>query len=311
VSTDIGRLMVDVVDAYTLSADSGNGPHVSGATVRVTNALTGEVAITGTTGEDGLFCTDYENNKLKEGTYYVYVTAPNHFYAEKTITVDPGVDNQLEVFLNYETVKITYTVERTTVEDEYKTVLLMDIVPDIPQAIVVPDLPGNWGVGQHAYSVRLTNKGRLTAYTPYLEFPNIDGYTFKVMSDYPAVIYPDESFDVTIEYTGPENAEKSMLGYIRMYYAFKLQGEMHWGSELYACVIGRGDILFLEGGGLPMSGSDLEGRNFGEYTPPSPGAGWGGANFFDIELGSGGTKEPTIQIRDYTKSVDNRVRLQF
>ena len=311
VSTDIGRLMVDVVDAYTLSADDGNGPHVSGATVRVTNALTGEVAITGTTGDDGLFCTDYENNKLKEGTYYVYVTAPNHFYAEKTITVDPGVDNQLEVFLNYETVKITYTVERTTVEDEYKTVLLMDIVPDIPQAIVVPDLPGNWGVGQHAYSIRLTNKGRLTAYTPYLEFPNIDGYTFKVMSDYPAVIYPDESFDVTIEYTGPENAERSMLGYIRMYYAFKLQGEMHWGSELYACVIGRGDILFLEGGGLPMSGSDLEGRNFGEYNPMTPGGSWGGDAFFDIELGSGGTKEPTIQIRDYTKSIDNRVRLQF
>ena len=310
VSTDIGRLLVDVVDAYTLSADDGNGPHVSGATVKVTNALTGETAITGTTGDDGLFCTDYENNKLKEGTYYVYVTAPNHFYAEKTITVEPGVDNQLEVFLNYETVKITYTVERTTVEDEYKTVLLMDIVPDIPQAIVVPDLPSNWGVGQHAYSIRLTNKGRLTAYTPFLEFPNIDGYTFKVMSDYPAVIYPNESFDVTIEYTGPEDAKKTSLGFIRMYYAFKLQGEMHWGSETYACAVGRGDVLFIEGGGMPMSGSDREGRNFGEYHPPVEGIGWGW-EAVDPGLGNIGTREPDIQIRDYTKSVDNRVRLQF
>ena len=58
-----------MVDAYTLGADDGNGPHVSGATVRVTNALTGEVAMTGTTGDDGIFATDYETNKLKEGTY--------------------------------------------------------------------------------------------------------------------------------------------------------------------------------------------------------------------------------------------------
>ena len=61
-----------------------------------------------------------------------------------------------------------YTVERTTVEDEYVVVLTMDVVPDIPQAIVVPTLPGNWGCGTNTYSIRLTNKGRLTAYNPYM-----------------------------------------------------------------------------------------------------------------------------------------------
>ncbi len=311
VSTDIGRLLVDVVDAYTLGADDGNGPHVSNATVRVTNAFTGEVAITGTTGEDGIFATDYETNKLKEGTYYVYVTAPNHFYSEKTITVDPGVDNPLEVFLNYETVKITYTVERTTVEDEYKTVLVMDIVPDIPQAIVVPDLPTSWGIGQKAFSIRLTNKGRLTAYTPFLEFPNIEGITFKVASDYPEVLYPNESTDVTVEYTGPDSPGQTYVGYILMHYAYKMRGELYWGSETYAASMGQGDVVFLVGGGLPTASHDTEGRNFGTYTPPSYGSSGGIGFNYEDGIGTIGIREPVIQVRDYTQSIDNRIRLQF
>ena len=308
VSTDVANLTVDVVDAYTKGADDGNGPHVAGASVKLTNALTGEVAMTGTTDANGLFYTD---GQVKEGTYYVYVTAPNHYYAEKTITLDPGVENQLEVFLNYEAVKITYTVERTTVTDEYKTVLLMDIVPDIPQAIVVPDLPDTWGRGQHAFSITLTNKGRLTAYTPYLEFPNVEGATFRVMSDYPEVIYPGESFDVTVEFTGPEDAQKTSLGYIKMHYAYRLQGDTYWGSETYAAIMGYGELLLLPGGGMPMAGSSKEGRNFGTYNPPSASAGFGGIGFVDTPLGGGGVKEPDIQIRDYTRSIDNRVRLQF
>ena len=307
VSTDVANLTVDVVDAYTLGADDGNGPHVAGASVRITNALTGEVAMTGTTDENGLFYTD---GQVKEGTYWVYVTAPNHYYAEKTITLDPGVENQLEVFLNYEVVKITYTVERVTVTDEYKTVLSMDIVPDIPQAIVVPSMPENWGTGNHAYSVTLTNKGRLTAYTPYLEFPNIDGVTFKVLSDYPAVIYPNESFDVTVEFDGPETAARTSLGYIAMHYAYRLRGETYWSSETYAALMGGGPVVQLPSGGLPTGKSDTEGRNFGTYNPPR---GSSGFSLWPVDdsLGDAGVVEPEIQIRDYTKSVDNRVRLQF
>ena len=306
VSTDIATLMVDVVDAYTLGADDGNGPHVGGASVRLTNAMTGEVAMTGTTDDTGIFRTDI----LKEGTYYVYVTAPNHYYAEKTITVDPGVENQLEVFLNYEVVKMTYTVERTTVTDEYKTELIMDIVPDIPQAIVVPDLPANWGLGNHAFSVKLTNKGRLTAYTPYMEFPKIDGVTFKVISDYPAVIYPNESFDVSVEFSGPETAYLTMLGYIKMNYAFKMQGELYWSNEVYPAMMGSGDIIMLPNGGLPGADYDTEGKNFGRYNEFKPFF-YPGGGFAMPDDGLGGAVEPEVQIRDYTKSIDNRVRLKF
>lgn len=247
VSTDIGTLTVDVVDAYTLGAESGDGPHVSGATVRLTNNLTKEVVMTGTTDGNGLFTTDI----LKEGTYDVYVTAPNHYYAVQTITVNAGEENAVEMFLPYKAVKVTYTVEETTVVDEYRTVITMDVVPDVPQAVLVPTLPASWGCGQQTYSVRLTNKGRMTAYNPYLEFPNIDGYTFTVKSEYPKEIYPGDSYDVTVEYNGPETSYGSQIGGIVMHYGYKLRGEMYYGSDTYAAKVGCfGQPVILPGGAL-------------------------------------------------------------
>ena len=302
VSTNLTTLTVDVVDAYTLGADDGDGPHVSGATVRLTNALTGEEVMTGTTGEDGLYTTDI----LKEGTYYVYVTAPNHYYTEKTITVSPGEENSLQVFLNYQAVKMDYTVERTTVEDEYVVVLSMDVVPDIPQAIVVPTLPGNWGCGLNTYSIRLTNKGRLTATNPYLEFPVIEGYSFTVKSAYPDVIYPNESYDVTVEYQGPENQKESCIGGIRMHYSYQLQGNTYQTSETYAIKVGCDDgmPMILGGGGLD---GDVNNVNLG-----------GNDADLNVDLNAaeqqdekGNTDMPTINVRDYTQTNNNAITMQF
>ncbi len=302
VSTDLTTLTVDVVDAYTLGAEDGNGPHVSGATVRLTNALTGEVVMTGTTGDDGLYTT----NILKEGTYYVYVTAPNHYYTEKTITVSPAEENTIQVFLNYQAVIMDYTVERTDEDDEYVVVVSMDIVPDIPQAIVIPTLPKNWGCGLNTYSIRLTNKGRLTATNPYMEFPVIDGYTFAVKSPYPDVIYPGESYDVTVEYNGPEELKESYIGGIRMYYSFELQGESHQTSETYAIKVGCDDgiPMLIGGGGL---GNDSGNMNLG-----------GSDEDLNIDLNAGegqdekgNTDMPSVNVRDYTQTNHNAITMQF
>lgn len=300
VSTDTGSLTVDVVDAFTLEDETTDGPHVSGASVRLTNSLTGEVAMTGTTGEDGLFTTDI----LKEGTYYVYVTAPNHNYAEKTITVNAGQENQLQVFLPYKAVKVTYTVEETTVVDEYRTVVTMDVVPNIPQAIVTPALPESWGCGTQTFSIRLTNRGRLTAYNPYLEFPNIEGYTFTVMSDYPQTLYPNESYDVTIEFQGADELQMSSIGAIVMHYGYKLRGEMYYGSETYAAQVGCKDIpLIIPGGGLGGS----ERVNYGGVQVPDPRLG----SIGDEADETGSVDMPSITYRDYTQTQTSNVTLQF
>lgn len=301
VSTDTGTLTVDVVDAFTLENETADGPHVSGASVRLTNSLTGEVVMTGTTGDDGLFTTDI----LKEGTYYVYVTAPNHNYAEKTITVNAGQENSLQVFLPYKAVKVTYTVEETTVVDEYRTVISMEVVPDIPQAIVTPSLPDSWGCGTQTYSIRLTNRGRLTAYNPYLEFPNIDGYTFTVMSDYPQALYPNESYDVTVEFQGTDEQTISSIGAIVMHYGYKLRGDMYYGSETYAAQVGCKDIpLIIPNGGL----GENESANYGGVKISDPKLDHIGEDEKD-DLGY--VDMPTITYRDYTNTQTSSVTLQF
>ena len=300
VSTDTGRLTVDVVDAFTLEDETTDGPHVSGASVRLTNSLTGEVTMTGTTGADGRFTTDI----LKEGTYYVYVTAPNHNYAEKTITVNAGQENELQVYLPYKAVKVTYTVEETTVVDEYRTVISMEVVPDIPQAIVTPTLPENWGCGTQSYSIRLTNRGRLTAYNPYLEFPNIEGYTFTVKSDYPQTLYPNESYDVTVEFQGTDEQMISSIGAIVMHYGYKLRGEMYYGSETYAAQVGCKDIpLIIPCGGL----GDYESANYGGVKITDPRLDQIGEEKDEL----GDIDMPSITYRDYTNTQTSSVTLQF
>lgn len=247
VSTDEGRLTVDVVDAYTLADEKTDGPHVSGATVRLTNHFTNEVVITGTTDANGLFTVE----NLKEGTYVVYATADNHYYTEQIVTVNAGEASETQVFLPFRSVKVTYTVEETTVIDEYRTVITMDVVPDVPTAVLTPTLPDNWGCGKNTYSVRLTNQGRMTAYNPYLEFPNIDGYTFTLKSDYPNEVYPGDSYDVAVEFDGPEEQAKSSIGSIVLHYGYKLRGEMYYSSESYAAMVGcKKRPVVLPGGAL-------------------------------------------------------------
>lgn len=298
VGTDKATLSVDVVDVYTLEPEDGNGPHVKDATVTLTNALTGEVALTGKTSDDGI----WQTNMLKEGTYYVKVTAANHYYAEKTMTIGPGENRSMEIFLPYKAVNVTYTVEETNVVDEYHTVVEMTFVPDIPQAIVVPELPSKWGCGTNIYSIKLTNKGRLTAYNPYFEFPNIDGYSFTVKSDYPEVLYPGESAYVTIEYVGPEDLKETSIGALVMNYGYKLKGDMYRSRETYPLMVGCDDTMpiIIAGGGLGM-GSD---RNHGGLEDELIVDENDNDEESEVSL-------PTVTYRDYTQTNNNSVTLQF
>lgn len=296
VGTDLATLTVDVVDAYTLGAEDGNGPHVGNATVKVTNAITREVALTGTTGEDGKWTTSL----LKEGTYYVHVTAPNHYYTEKTVVIGPGESKEMQIFLAYKAVNVTYYVEETEVEDEYETTVEITIVPDIPQAIVVPKLPETFGCGKNAFLVTLENKGRLTAYNPYMELPTVEGYTFKVVSDYPDVIYPGEKYDVTLEYEGKESGDRS-IGGIKMNYSYKLGGEMYSSSESYAVMVGcSNEPVIIVGGG------------FGGQDTGNGDAGGSGDLNLNLDNDEEGSFDfPDVKYRDYSQGDDNSVTFEF
>lgn len=253
VSNEKATLAVDAVDVYTKSAENGDGPHVEGATVKLVNKMTGETAMTGTTGSDGLWTT----TELPEGVYDLYVSADRHQTYKETITLGPGETMNIEAFLPYAVVKVTYTVEDTEVVDEYETRIEMVVVPDIPQAIVVPEGMSFGCGGTTTANVTLTNKGKLTAYNPYLLFPTIDGVTFTVLNEYPEVLYPGESYDMKVRFDGPENVTREMATTVVMHYEYKLHGEMYANNDGHVATWGCEDEpIFIGGGGF--GGSDLD-----------------------------------------------------
>lgn len=253
VSNEKATLTIDAVDVYTKSAEDGNGPHVEGATVKLVNKMTGATAMTGTTGSDGLWTT----TELTEGVYDLYVSADRHQTYKETVTLGPGETMNVEAFLPYAAVKVTYTVVETEVVDVYETRIEMVFVPDIPQAIVVPSGMSFGCGGTTTANVTLTNKGKLTAYNPYLLFPTIDGVTFTVLNEYPEVLYPGESYDMKVRFDGPENETREKAATVVMHYEYKLQGEMYANNDGHVAKWGCEDEPILIGGG-GFGSSDLD-----------------------------------------------------
>lgn len=245
VGTDEATLTVDAVDIFTKADESGNGPHVKGAKITLVNKMSGENALTGVTGEDGTWSTDV----LKEGVYDLYVQAAGHKRYGETIVVGPGENIFKEVFLDYQAVTVTYTVEETEVVEEYETRLELVFVPDIPQAVLFSD-EVNFGYGGTAVrNIRITNVGKLTAYNPYVEFQKIEGISFTVLSEYPDVVYPNESFEVKVQFDAPEDLIGATAT-AKVNYGFKLSGEMYYNSDPILLKWGKEeDMPFILGGG--------------------------------------------------------------
>ena len=245
VSNEKATLTIDAVDVYTKGAEDANGPHLAGATVKLVNKMTGDVAMTGTTDSDGLWTT----TELTEGVYDLYVSADRHQTYKETIVVGPGEVIVKETFLPYAAVKVTYTVVETEVVDEYETRIEMVFVPDIPQAIVVPEGMYFGCGGNTTATVKLTNKGKLTAYNPTLLFPTLDDVTFTVLNEYPEVLYPGESYDMKVHFEGPDNVFQRMGATVIMHYEYKLQGETYANNDGHMAEWGCDDYPIMLGGG--------------------------------------------------------------
>ena len=183
VSSEIGTLAVDVCDEYTYY--TVEKPHVSGAKVRVTRPNTNEEVANGITGTKGLFTCE-----LPAGYYTLEVTADKHDSYKNTILVDPGKMNKEVVDLSFRAITYSWTVEETTVEDEYEIKTDVKYETNVPVPVVVTEMPeyvpaDELAIGEsYVFEVKLTNKGLITANDVLVIFPqNLKSLEFELLSE--------------------------------------------------------------------------------------------------------------------------------
>ena len=202
VSQEKGILHVDVTDEYTYYTDEK--PHVAGAQVVVRNPATMTLVAQGETDQHGIFSME-----LPEGYYQLNVTADRHSSYQNYIMVDPGVTNEKEVFLQFEAVKVTWTVEEGEIEDEYKIVTTVDYETRVPAPVVlmhtVPEQLGLSALGEGEsiiYHTIATNIGLIAAEDAEFHFPSDPAFTFRpLVPHYGFDIKPGESIDIPVEVT--------------------------------------------------------------------------------------------------------------
>lgn len=200
VSQEKGILHVDVTDEYTYYTDEK--PHVAGAQVVVRNPATMTLVAQGETDQHGIFSIE-----LPEGYYQLNVTADRHSSYQNYIMVDPGVTNEKEVFLQFEAVKVTWTVEEGEIEDEYKIVTTVDYETRVPAPVVlmhtVPEQLGLSALGEGEsiiYHTIATNIGLIAAEDAEFHFPSDPAFIFTPLAPhYGFDILPGQSIDIPVK----------------------------------------------------------------------------------------------------------------
>ena len=113
VSEEKGSLQVTVEDEYTYFA--AGSPRVTNATVILSDALSGRPVLTNYTGADGILLL----SNLTEAYYFVDVRADAHGHYRETALVVADQTTNIVAFLPRQTVRYSFTVVPTTIEDRY------------------------------------------------------------------------------------------------------------------------------------------------------------------------------------------------
>lgn len=201
VSSENGTLLVDVCDEYTYF--TAEKPHVSGAKVRVTRPNTNEVVAEGTTGANGLF-----TRELPAGYYTLEVTADKHDAYKNTILVDPGKENKEVVNLSFQAITYSWTVEDTTVEDEYKIKTDVKYETNVPKPVILIDFPKtieSYKMSEaesFVFEMGLTNKGLITAEHVLIDLPQKDNnLQFELLQDEGFDLLAGKSIKIPVKVT--------------------------------------------------------------------------------------------------------------
>ncbi len=157
-----GNLNISVVDELFFFAEGS--PRLENATITLLDPFTGTVISSEKDADGVLSKTD-----LAEGYYKLRITADNHDTYEQNIYIGAGETENIQAFLSRQTVKYTWTVTPTEIEDKYIITVQSTFetnVP-IPTVVIEPsslDFADLQAVGQvMQIDMKVTNHGLIAA----------------------------------------------------------------------------------------------------------------------------------------------------
>jgi len=172
VSDQKGDLSITVEDEYTYFA--AGGPHVTNALIVLTDALTGVKTATNQTDANGVALF----HNLIEATYVADVTADAHTGNRGTIAVVAGTLTSKTVFLPRETVHYTFTVQPTTVQDQYTLQVDSTFETQVPIPVVTVDPPSidlsSYQGTEFQFQITVANHGLIAADSVKINLPSAE-----------------------------------------------------------------------------------------------------------------------------------------
>ncbi len=170
ISENKGSILVVVEDEYTYFA--AGSPRVANATVVISDALTGTPVSTNHTDIDGKVLVA----NLNEAFYIVDVRADAHGKFRESTLVVAGQTATITAFLTRETVRYSFTVVPTTVEDHYTFVVESIFETQVPVPVVTIE-PSSIDLGQYSgdefqFDVTVSNHGLINAQDVRLDIPS-------------------------------------------------------------------------------------------------------------------------------------------
>jgi hypothetical protein len=230
VSEAKGNLNINVVDELFFFAEGS--PRLQNATVTLLDPFTGTVIFSEQDADGILAKTD-----LAEGYYTLRINANSHDSYEKNIYVGAGETEDIQAFLSRQTVKYTWTVTPTEIQDKY-TISIESVfetnVP-IPTVVIEPtflDLDQLQVVGQvMQINVTATNHGLIEAHDIALYFGEHPFYKIEALINNVDTLAAKSSITVPIRIT--RIADFNTLTGSGGELALQSEPNAHWPLPLY------------------------------------------------------------------------------
>jgi hypothetical protein len=283
-----GNLNINVVDELFFFAEGS--PTVQNATITLLDPFTGTVIFSEQDADGILAKTD-----LAEGYYTLRINANNHDSYQQNIYIGAGETEDIQAFLSRQTVKYTWTVTPTEIQDQYTISIQSTFETDVPIPIVTVnpsaiDLGDLQVVGQVIQvDMVLTNQGLIAANNVKLNFGEHPFYKIEPLINDFQNLAAKSSVTVPVKITRiadfadfPESTSIpcSLSGYLNWSYtagnndvqkssaiAFNnVEGNCFDGGGFFDVISGGGGGFVGGGGG----GGFVGGGGGGSYFSPTP-----------------------------------------